>query len=113
MLLSPVFHSTFRIVAASIVAMAVLYISYLYIGKTFANEVVVSQSEIVSRVSKLTALPPGDPDEVVRVQDEETLKKQNSFYQDVKEGDYILMYKNTAVIYDLRNDLIVAIKRTK
>lgn len=111
MLLSPVFHSSFKILVTAFVATSMLYGSYLYIGKTFANEVVVSQSEIVARVGKLTSLPAEDPYEIVRVQDEEDLRKQNPFYKDVKEGQYILVYKNLAVIYDLRNNIIVGIKR--
>lgn len=110
-LLSPVFHSIFKVTSTAAVVVAMLYGSYLYIGKTFANEVIVSQSEIVARVGKLTSLPSEDPYEIVRVQDEESLRKQNPFYQDVKEGDYILMYRNLAVIYDLRNNTIVGIKR--
>lgn len=111
MLLSPVFHSSFKIVGTAVIVVSMLYGSYLYIGKTFANEVVVSQSEIVARVAKLTSLPSEEPYEIVRVQDEEDLRKQNPFYKDVKEGQYILMYKNMAVIYDLRNNSIVGIKR--
>jgi hypothetical protein len=111
MLLSPVFHSSFKIVGTAAIVVSMLYGSYLYIGKTFANEVVVSQSEIVARVAKLTSLPAEDPYEIVRVQDEEDLRKQNPFYKEVKEGQYILIYKNIAVIYDLRNNSIVGIKR--
>ena len=111
LLLSPVFHRSFKIVATVVVASGMLYGSYLYIGKTFANEVVVSQSEIVARVAKLASLPPEEPYEIVRVQDEEDLRKQNPFYKDVKEGQYILIYKNLAAIYDLRNNVIVGIKR--
>jgi hypothetical protein len=111
MLLSPVFHSSFKIVTTAVIVVSMLYGSYLYIGKTFANEVVVSQSEIVARVAKLTSLPVEEPYEIVRVQDEEDLRKQNPFYKDVKEGQYILIYKNIAVIYDLRNNSIVGIKR--
>ena len=110
-LLSPVFHGTFKIVGTTVLVVGMLYGSYIYIGKTFANEIVVSQSEIVARVGKLTSLPQETPYEIVRVQDEEDLRKQNPFYKDVKEGDYILMYNNLAVIYDLRNNTIVAIKR--
>lgn len=110
-LLSSVFHSTFKIISTAIVVVAMVYGSYLYVSKTFANEVVVSQSEIVARVGKLALLPNESPYEIVRVQDWEDLQKQNPFYKDVKEGDYILMYKNLAVIYDLRNNTIVAIKR--
>jgi hypothetical protein len=90
-----------------------MYTSYRVIGKSFANEVVVSQSEIIARVAKLTPVPQEDPEEIVRVQDPEILKKQNSFYNDVKEGDYILMYPNLAVIYDLRSNSIVAVKRNE
>ncbi len=110
-LLSPVFHSSFKIIATAVLVSSMLYGSYLYIGKTFANEVVVSQSEIVARVGKLTLLPQEDPLEIVRVQDEEDLRKQNIFYKDVKEGEYILIYKNVAIIYDLQNNVIVGIKR--
>lgn len=113
LLLSPLFHSAFRITATVVVSCGLLYSSYLFIGKTFANEVVVSQNEIVTRVGKLTPLPKEQPYEIVRVQDEEILRKQNSFYKDVKEGDYIIMYKNLAVIYDLRNNVVVAVKRVE
>ena len=110
LLLSPTFHSSFKIMTALIVSSGLIYASYFFISKTFANEVVVSQSEIVSRVGKLTALPQEAPYEIVRVQDEEDLRKQNPFYKDIKEGDYILMYKDLAVIYDLRANSIVAVK---
>lgn len=113
MLLSPVFHSSFKVISVALLAFGALYASYFYISKSFANEVVVSQSEIVARVAMLTTLPNEEPNDIVRVQDEEVLRKQNPFYKDVKEGDYILMYKNTAIIYDLRNNVIVALKRTK
>lgn len=111
MLLSSWFHSTCKIVSVAVIVIGTLYSSYLYIGKTFANEVVVSQSEIVSRVGKLTQLPQEVPDEIVRVQDPEDLKKQNPFYRDIEEGDYILMYKSVAVIYNLRDNRIVGVKR--
>jgi hypothetical protein len=110
LLLSPAFHSSFKVVTVLIVSSGLIYASYFFISKTFANEVVVSQGEIVSRVGKLTALPQEAPYEIVRVQDEEDLRKQNPFYKDIKEGDYILMYKDLAVIYDLRANSIVAVK---
>ncbi len=94
-----------------VVAGSSAYGLYHLVGRTFANEVVISKSEIVSRVSKLTALPPYDPDDVVRVEDENNLRKQNAFYRDIKEGDYIIMYKDMAVIYDLRNNTIVAMRK--
>lgn len=112
-LLSPAFHTFFRVGTTAIVAIVLLYSSYTYISKSFANEIIVSQSEILSRVGQLTEIPNEEPDQIVRVQDESVLRHQNPFYQDVKEGDYIIMYKRVAIIYDLRNDVIVALKRTK
>lgn len=109
-LLSPAFHATFKVFSWAIISSSLLYGSYFFISKTFANEVVVSQSEIVARVAKLTPLPPETPYDIVRVQDEEALRKQNPFYKDVNEGDYILIYKDMAVIYDLRANSIVAVK---
>jgi hypothetical protein len=110
-LLSRSFHSVSKMSATALIVVPMLYGSYIYIGKTFANEVIVSQSEIIARVAKLTSLPQEEPYEIVRVQDQDDLRKQNPFYKDVKEGDYIIMYKNAAIIYDLRNNAIVAMKR--
>ena len=111
LLLAPSFHVAVKVCSAVLLVSSLLYASYFFIGKTFANEVVISQSEIVARVGRLTTLPEGLPDEIVRVQDGEDLRKQNSFYKDIEEGNYILMYKDTAVIYDLRADRVVGVKR--
>lgn len=112
-LLSHLFQRSVKTLAIVFVAGSSLYGVYHLVGKTFANEVVISKSEIVARVSKLTALPEGDPYDVVRVEDETNLKKQNEFYKDVKEGDYIVMYKDIAIIYNLRSNSIVAIRKTE
>jgi hypothetical protein len=87
-----------------------LYGAYALIGSTVAEDVVISKSEIVNRVMKLTSLPNHAPSAVVRVENPENLQKQNPFYSGVKEGDYIIVYPKLAVIYDLRNDAIVGLK---
>jgi hypothetical protein len=110
-LLSPFFHTTFKVVVGLAISYGVIYHGYTYAENTFAHDVVVSKSEIIARVSKLAQLPTGDPEAVVRVQDAETLKKQNPFYENVHEGDYIIMYPKVAVIYSLRSNYIVALKR--
>lgn len=111
-LLSKTFNSGFKVLVGMMIAGSALYGAYAFIGTSIAGDVVVSQSEILSRVGKHTQLPTGEPDAVVRVQDPDTLKKQNSLFENVKEGDYIIMYSSLAVVYDLRNDTIVALKRT-
>lgn len=114
LLLLPSFHTFFRFFVTGLVLLSALYGVYAFIGKTLSEDVVISKSEIISRVEKLAVLPPGElPQAVVRVEDPETLQKQNSFYQGVKEGDYVLIYQNTAIIYDLINNKIVNIKQGK
>ena len=110
-LLSHTFHTSFKIITGLLISTGLFYGSYLAIGTSFANEVVISKGEIVTRVGKLTSLPKEEPYDIVRVQDPEYLKKQNIFYKDIEEGDYILMYPNLAVIYNLRNNQIVAVKQ--
>lgn len=112
-LLSPAFHTSFKVLMGVVVSAGLFYGSYVAIGRSFANEVVISKSEIVARVQKLTTLLPvgQQPYDIVRVQDPEDLKKQNAFYKDVEEGDYILMYPNLAVIYNLRSNKIAGIKQ--
>ena len=112
-LLSKLFHTTFKFFIGLLISGVAVYGAYTYFGSSIENDVIVSKSEIVARVAKLTDTQNATPDAVVRVQDAETLKKQNEFYMDVKEGDYIVMYPKLAVIYDLRNNSIVAIKKSE
>lgn len=109
-LLSHTFHTGFRAVVITVLILAPFYGVYAYIGKTVANEIVISKSQILERVATHTKLPAGEPEAVVRVQNAESLKRQNSFYDQIKSGDYIIMYKSLAIIYDLRNDQILATK---
>jgi hypothetical protein len=113
LLLSKTFHSTFKVFVGLLISGSALYGAYAFIGNSVSNDVVVSKSEILARVGKHTQLPEGEPEAVVRVQDPETLQKQNSLYENVKEGDYIVIYPTLAVVYDLRNDRIVALKNTR
>jgi hypothetical protein len=109
-LLSPVFYRVARYSTLFVIVGILVYGAYHTASTTFANEVVVSQSEIIARVAKLQELPSVSPTDIVRVQDPENLKQQNSFYTNVKEGDYIIMYPQMAIIYDLRNDVIIEVK---
>lgn len=112
-LLSKTFHATFKVFVGLLISGSALYGAYAFIGNSVANDIVISQSEILARVGKHIQLPEGMPETVVRVQDSENLKNQNSLYENVKEGDYIIMYPELAVIYDLRNDHIVAMRSSR
>jgi hypothetical protein len=110
LLLSKTFHSAFKVFLGLLISGSALYGAYAFIGNSVANDVVVSQSEIIARIAKHTELPEGAPEAIVRVQDPVTLQKQAALYENVKEGDYIVIYPSLAVVYDLRNDHIVALK---
>lgn len=110
MLLSKTFHTSFKVLAWVSLSVGVVYGGFIAVDHTFANQVVVSKSEIVRSAAKHIMLPEGEPVTVVRVQDAETLKKQQGFYTNVKIGDYVIVYPDIVVIYDLRNDKIVATK---
>ncbi len=113
LLLSKTFHSAFKVFVGMLISGSALYGAYAFIGESIANDIVVSQSEIIARIAQHTELPAGAPEAIVRVQDPETLQKQAALYENVKEGDYIVIYPTLAVVYDLRNDHIVALKSTR
>lgn len=113
LLLSKTFHAGFKVMIGLAIGGSALYGTYAFIGKSVANEVVVSESEILTRIGKHATLPPGEPEAIVRVQDPEALRNQAALYENVKEGDYIVIYPSLAVVYDLRNDRIIALKTTE
>lgn len=76
------------------------------------SEINVSQQEIIFRVKKHLEIPNIEPQSVVRVEDANTLKSQNDFFKDIKEGDYVILYENMAIIYDLKKDEIEAFRRS-
>jgi len=104
----------FRVVVKAsifvIIFSSVLYIAYGMINKKVSENVIVSKSEIIQMVSKKVSLPKEEPKVVVRVSDADALKNQNPFFKDIKSGNYVLVYENLAIIYDLRNDRVVGIK---
>jgi hypothetical protein len=110
MLLSRTLHAGFKVVFGLAIVGSCFYGAYAFIGTTVEKDVVVSQSEIVARIARHTELPHEDPEAVVRVQDPESLKKQAVLFENVKEGEYIVIYSTLAIVYDLRNDRIVALK---
>jgi hypothetical protein len=113
LLLSKTFHTAAKIMIGLFISGTALYGAYAFIGNSVEHDVVVSQSEILARVGRHLELPAGEAESVVRVQDPESLKHQNDLFENVKEGDYIIVYPTLAVVYDLRNDHIVAMRSTR
>ena len=71
-----------------------------------------SQEEInklVAKAGKLIILPSGENPVVATINDAETLKKEQPFYNDAINGDIILVYATStrAIIYSPSRDIIV------
>ena len=111
-LLSKTFHKSFKVLIGFMIAGTALYGAYAFIDNSISGDVVISQSEILFRVSKHTHLPTSEPSAGGRERDAETRKKESAFDEKIKEGDYIIIYPELAVIYDLRDDSIVGLKKT-
>jgi len=83
------------------------------VSSTLARTIVVSESEILKRIKTHTTITDTPPTSIVRVKDAETLRAQHMFYKDIKEGDYIIMYPNRVIIYDLRADVVIGEKSSE
>ncbi len=112
-LLSPTTESAVKVFTVTLLLAGLFYGGYSVASTKFGGDVVISKSEILARVGRVTNLPEGKPEAIVRVQDPESLKKQNPFYSNVSEGDYIVMYPTLAIVYSLKNDRIVSLKKIK
>lgn len=110
LLLSKTFYKIFKYFAFIAIVAVLLFGLYFYLHQTIGSSVIVSQSEILNRVSKQTVLPTDGLISVTRVQDADTLRAQNDFYRDIKEGDYIIIYKTEIVIYDFMKDKVLSVK---
>lgn len=107
-LLSKTFPKLVKYFIVSLVVVLVLLSVYLYLQKTISGSVIVSESEILNKVNKQVVLPQDGLMSVKRVQDSATLRIQNDFYKEIKDGDYIISYKNKIIIYDFMKDKVVA-----
>lgn len=77
----------------------------LYLNKTKAE--ILTQDDVVSSLKKIIILPKDtDPISINRVSDAETLKKQDPFYENVDNGDYLIQYDKMSIIFDYQHNLI-------
>src|SRR5258708_4719917 len=80
------------------------FLQYQHAQNLLKNPVLASELEqeaIVSKVGKLTTLPPGELPTIAKVTDQTKLQDQE-FFRDAKNGDIVLIYTKTKriVLYD-------------
>jgi len=69
----------------------------------------VYQKEIddtVARISKLIILPEGIPN-LSTIQDVKTLAEKQPFFKDAENGDKILIYKDKAIIFSPKKNMLI------
>lgn len=65
---------------------------------------------LISRVSQLITVKPGEEPTVATVQDSEMLKTSNPvFYKDVENGDRLLVWSDKAVLYSVKQDRLLSV----
>jgi hypothetical protein len=62
--------------------------------------------EVIESAKKIMVLPEGNP-QVLYVQDVDALKKQQPFFSNAQNGDAVLLYPTTAIIYSIAKDKII------
>jgi hypothetical protein len=69
----------------------------------------VTDSYILGKLGKLTEIPNEDPVYIAKVKDDVEMKKDMQMYADTKKGDYIIVFKQKAFIYDLNNNTLLKV----
>jgi len=77
-----------------------------------AKPPLVTDGDIIARVSALMVLPQGVP-KVVPVTDVETLKKTQPFFEMAQNGDKLLVYPTKVILYSPSLDKIVEVAVVK
>lgn len=94
--------------AFSVVIVFVVIYGFIVSSKTNAES--ITQDTVLEQLSKQIILPEGDLANMMRVQDAKNLIKQDIFYANVDNGDYIIVFSNLVLIYDFDKKLIKNIK---
>lgn len=75
-------------------------------GENTQQNVEVAQ-EILSKLRKHMVVPEAPEPTVAAIIDVETLRKRNAFYAVAKNGDYLIVTTNRAILYDPDTDRVL------
>ena len=70
----------------------------------------ITQNTVLLQLEEHLVLPENEPVSLRRVSNAKELATQDSFYKDIKNGDYIIIFENLSLIYDFDKSLIKNIK---
>ncbi len=87
-------------------------ILYSIVKSNQSNAESITQDKIVSQLSKIINLPEDGLINIMRVSDAKNLSSQDNLYKDVKNGDYIIVYKSMVLVYNFDSRFIKNIRTT-
>ena len=90
----------------------VFIVLYSVIKSNKSNAESITQDTVISQLSKTISLPDNGLISIMRVSDAKTLSIQDSLYKNIKNGDYIIVYKSMVLVYDFDSRFIKDIKTT-
>ncbi|MEN9338639.1 MAG: hypothetical protein RI945_364 [Candidatus Parcubacteria bacterium] len=92
----------------SLVIVFVVIYGFVISNKTSAES--ITQDTVLSELAKHIILPEEELVNLMRVQDAKNLVKQDVFYKNVKNGDYIIVYPSMVFVYNFDDNLIKNVK---
>lgn len=93
----------------SFLAVVVIVVYGVFLtNKTNAES--ITQDTVLTQLSKQIILPDQELLSVKRVFDAKTLASQEDFYKNLKNGDYIIVYKHMVLLYDFDDSIIKNVK---
>ncbi len=106
--------STFKLLrlifVSSFSVSIVFVVLYGVIKSNRTNAESVTQDIVISQLSKTINIPEAGLVSVMRVSDAKSLSIQDNLYKNIKNGDYIIVYKSMILIYDFDSRFIKNIK---
>ena len=88
----------------------IFIVLYGLINSNKSNAESVTQETIISQLSKSIDLSDDELISVMRISDAKTLSNQDNLYKNVKNGDYIIIYKSMILVYDFDSSFIKNIR---
>lgn len=64
-------------------------------------------AELIERVGRFLVLPSDEEPSVAAISDAAALSERQSFYENAKDGDILIVYSSKAIIYDAASDKLV------
>lgn len=107
--------STFKVLKLFFVCSSsfiiIFIVLYGVIKSNKTNALSVTQDKIVSQLSKSIELPDEETlINIMRVSDAKSLSLQDNLYKNIKNGDYIIVYKAMILVYDFDSRFIKNIR---